>query len=162
LPEEVPEHARLLDRFYIPTRHPNGWDAGNPQDYYSRRIRTMRSVVQERSYGSVKVFWLDSQEALHRLHRAAERLVADRPEVLGIYLFGSLAEGRAVPGSDADVLLLLERSHRRWLDRPLDYGAAFEGVGLPVDLFCYTREEADRTPLPRQALIGSVVLATAG
>ena len=33
--------------------------------------------------------------------------------------FGSLAEGRAVPGSDADVLVLLSHSETRWLDRPL-------------------------------------------
>jgi HEPN domain-containing protein len=33
--DELTEHARMLDRFYIPTRYPNGWDSGSPQDYYS-------------------------------------------------------------------------------------------------------------------------------
>ncbi|NOX54145.1 MAG: HEPN domain-containing protein [Planctomycetes bacterium] len=27
--------ARLLDRFYIPARYPNGWSAGTPKDYFS-------------------------------------------------------------------------------------------------------------------------------
>jgi uncharacterized protein len=119
----------------------------------------MPSVVQERSFGSVRVYWLDSQDAVRRLRAAAERLVGARPEVLGVYLFGSLAEGRAVPGSDADVLILLDRSDRRWLDRPLEYGAAFDGVGLPVELFCYTRGEVDRVPLARRAIRDGIPLA---
>ncbi|HXF71173.1 MAG TPA: nucleotidyltransferase domain-containing protein [Actinomycetota bacterium] len=109
----------------------------------------------------MRVFWLDSPEALHRLRAAAERLLAERPEVRSVVLFGSLAEGHAVPGSDADVLLLLDRSERpRWFDRPLDYRRAFEGVGMPVELFCYTREEAGRVPLARRALERGLVLAT--
>jgi predicted nucleotidyltransferase len=108
----------------------------------------------------VRVFWLDSGEAVVRLRRAASQLLADRPEVSRVVLFGSLAEVRAVPKSDADVLLILERSDRaRWFDRPLDYWTALEGVGLPVELFCYTREEAERVPLARRALERGLVLA---
>jgi len=43
--EELPPHvettpeladcARILDRFYIPTRYPNGFDYGKPADYYT-------------------------------------------------------------------------------------------------------------------------------
>jgi HEPN domain-containing protein len=35
-PEVAPlrEAAIVLDRFYIPTRYPNGFDAGAPQDYF--------------------------------------------------------------------------------------------------------------------------------
>jgi len=83
----------------------------------------------------------------------------DRAEIRSIRLFGSLAEGRAVPGSDADVLILLERSERRWIDRPLDYIGYFEGVGMPVELFCYTTEEAERTPLAARALESGTPLA---
>jgi predicted nucleotidyltransferase len=119
----------------------------------------MPSVVQERSFGSVRVYWLDSQEAIRRLRVAAERLIAEHPEVLGVHLFGSLAEGRAIPRSDADVLVLLDHSDRRWLDRPLDYGAAFDGIGLPVELFCYTRAEVDLVPLAGRALTDGVPLA---
>lgn len=119
----------------------------------------MRSVIRTRSFGSAKVFWLDRDEALRRLHDAAGRVLAERPDVLAIHLFGSLADGRAVPGSDADVLILLERSERRWIDRPLDYIGYFEGVGMPVELFCYTTEEADRTPLAARALEHGTLLA---
>jgi predicted nucleotidyltransferase len=116
-------------------------------------------VIRTRSFGSAKVFWLDRDEALRRLHEAAERAIRDRAEIRSIRLFGSLAEDRAVPGSDADVLILLERSERRWIDRPLDFIGYFEGVGMPVELFCYTEQEAKRTPLARRALEHGLPLA---
>jgi HEPN domain-containing protein len=34
--EAVYEQAALLDRFYIPTRYPNGLPAGVPHDYFSQ------------------------------------------------------------------------------------------------------------------------------
>ena len=33
-PEEILQAARTLDRYYIPTRYPNGFDRGAPMDYY--------------------------------------------------------------------------------------------------------------------------------
>jgi predicted nucleotidyltransferase len=111
--------------------------------------------VQKRSYGSVTVFWLDRSRAVSLLEEAARELGADRPEVLYVGLFGSLAEGRAIPGSDADLLLVLSQSERRFLDRPLDYSPFFSDVGLGVDLFCYLREEIGEVPFARRALASS-------
>ncbi len=118
----------------------------------------MPSVVQRRSYGSVTVFWLDRDEALRRVRAAAERLGRERPEVRFVGLFGSLARGTAVPGSDADVILVVGRSDERFIDRPLRYLPYFDDVGLGVDLFCYTPEEVPRAPLARQALAEAVPL----
>lgn len=119
----------------------------------------MRSVVQSRSYGSVKVFWLDRTEALRRLAEAARTLVAERPDVAAVYLFGSLPDGRAVPGSDADLLILLEHSDLRWLDRPVEFQRHFSDIGVPVELFCYTRAEAERTPFAQSAIARGTLLA---
>ena len=33
--EELVDCGRTLDRFYIPTRYPNGFDDGKPADYYT-------------------------------------------------------------------------------------------------------------------------------
>jgi len=33
VPEEILNSGRYLDRFYIPTRYPNGWPAGAPFEY---------------------------------------------------------------------------------------------------------------------------------
>ena len=35
LPEEIAEFARRLDKFYIPTRYPNGLPEGAPGEFYS-------------------------------------------------------------------------------------------------------------------------------
>jgi len=35
LPEEIAESARRLDKFYIPTRYPNGLPEGAPGEFYS-------------------------------------------------------------------------------------------------------------------------------
>ncbi|MBW2039122.1 MAG: HEPN domain-containing protein [Deltaproteobacteria bacterium] len=29
--------ARILDKYYIPTRYPNGFDSGSPYEYFTRR-----------------------------------------------------------------------------------------------------------------------------
>lgn len=33
--ESLINYARVLDKFYIPTRYPNGFDYGAPTDYYT-------------------------------------------------------------------------------------------------------------------------------
>jgi len=30
------DYARVLDKYYIPTRYPNGFDSGAPTDFYTR------------------------------------------------------------------------------------------------------------------------------
>jgi len=67
--------------------------------------------------------WLERDEVLLRLRERARGLVAARADVAGVSLFGSLAEGRAVRGSDADVLVLLAHSETRWLG--VRWGAAW-------------------------------------
>lgn len=36
VPRELIDQARILDRFYIPTRYPNTFDHGKPADYYTQ------------------------------------------------------------------------------------------------------------------------------
>jgi len=33
--EALVDYARILDKFYIPTRYPNGFDSGAPTDFYT-------------------------------------------------------------------------------------------------------------------------------
>ena len=37
LPEELSDSAKSLDKHYLQTRYPNGFDAGAPTDYYTER-----------------------------------------------------------------------------------------------------------------------------
>ena len=63
------------------------------------------------------------------------------PEVERAVLFGSLQRGDAVPGSDADVLAVVAATGLPFPERAAAYRP--EGVGVPVDLFVYTRAELE-------------------
>jgi predicted nucleotidyltransferase len=71
--------------------------------------------------------------------RLSQGLGAER-----IYLFGSQAEGRASPGSDYDLLVVVPRSdlprHRR---EAISYDLLW-GLSTPVDVIVLTRSEFNR------------------
>ncbi|MFN4231983.1 nucleotidyltransferase domain-containing protein [Thermus sp.] len=73
------------------------------------------------------------------------------------YLFGSWATGRALPGSDVDLLLIYEGPAREDLHRLA--WKAFKG--LPVELHAYTEEEARALePLLGRMLAQAIPLLT--
>lgn len=67
-----------------------------------------------------------------------------------VVLFGSLARGDAVPGSDADVLVVLTEESPLALRHPLDryeeIKAALPPIGMPVDAFPLTERELAKSP----------------
>ena len=63
------------------------------------------------------------------------------PEIERAVLFGSLQRGDAVPGSDADVLVVVATTDLPFSERAAVYRPA--GVGVPVDLFVYTSAELE-------------------
>lgn len=111
--------------------------------------------MQKSSSSSVKVFWLDRDEAVRRIRDAVEVLTAERPEIESAVLFGSLARGDAVPGSDADLVLVLSECALPWRDRSAHYRLG--NVGMPVDLFAYTRSEFDRMRESGNAFIARIL-----
>jgi len=90
---------------------------------------------------SVRVTFLDRAAALKQVKEAVRALAQRRPEIERVILFGSLATGRAVPGSDADLLVLLTHSHHPFLARIPLYRP--EGCQIPVDVFPYTQTERE-------------------
>jgi predicted nucleotidyltransferase len=118
----------------------------------------MPSMVREESYNSVKVFWLEADRVIVRLRRRAEALVREN-KARRIVLFGSLAEGRAVPGSDADLLIVVDDDTRPLKERVAEYLGYFSDIGIPVDVFPYTVAEL-ATPVARNALDRGIVLAS--
>jgi hypothetical protein len=80
-----------------------GFPGGSRPTTSSGRMQTMQSVVRKESFGSVTVFWLDTDLVHERRWRGWQ----SDPNVLRVILFGSFAEGRAVPGSDLDVMIVL-------------------------------------------------------
>ena len=124
----------------------------------------VRLATPAKSSASVKVFWLDRPHLIERLKSAAQALIEQHPEIEQIVLFGSLARGDAVPGSDADLLIVVSHSAEPFLGRAVRYRPA--GVGVGVDVVAYTREElaallAAGNAFVRQALRDGMVLAPA-
>jgi predicted nucleotidyltransferase len=111
----------------------------------------------------VSVTYLDGGAAIQRLDELARALIDSRSDVQTVYLFGSLAQGRHVPGSDADLLIVLTEDHRRFVDRVPEFLRAFLDAPLAVDVFPYTVQElADKQQegnlFVRQALEEGILL----
>ena len=116
----------------------------------------VRSAVLEKSFGSVKTFWLDKDYIRHQLGTAANALKSDR-NVLRIVLFGSFAQDRAVPGSDVDILIVLQSDCRRFIDRIPEYLDAFSEIGIGVDVFPFTVKELDNPVVVNAMATGKVL-----
>jgi len=101
---------------------------------------------------SAKVVFLDKDKILPQLFTAAKRLRVD-PNVVDVRLFGSLSKGDYVPGSDADVLIVLKNDARRMIDRIPEYLNYFMNVELPVDVFPYTENEVQKMQEESNGLI---------
>lgn len=86
---------------------------------------------------------LDIDDIIRKLKESAYVLTKANNDVSEIYLFGSLAKSEAVPGSDADILVILKRSDKRIIDRAVDFMDYFRNVGMGVDILCYTEKEID-------------------
>jgi uncharacterized protein len=91
----------------------------------------------------VRVFRLDQAGVLTRLRQAARRLVQHRPEVVEVWLFGSLGRQQAMPGSDADLLIVVRDGAGPFLERPQALAPYFEGIGVGRDLLVYTESELE-------------------
>ncbi len=119
----------------------------------------MPSFVQKRSYGSVRVFWLDRVGLVEALEGKAREAIERFPEVLQVILFGSLARGDATPRSDADLIFVV-REAGPFLQRSGKYLPLFEDLDFPIDLLVYTEDELERVALAKRALREGRVLAS--
>ena len=97
--------------------------------------------MPDKSSSSVKITYFDRERALREVRQGAQRLYRRYPEIEAIYLFGSLATGGAVPGSDADLLIVLRGSELKFFDRMPRYQP--DGVSIDVDVFPYSQHELD-------------------
>ncbi len=97
--------------------------------------------MPERSSNSVKVVFADKNKVLHELADYT-RKVKRRPDVKKVGLFGSYATEAFGPASDVDLLIILRRSRKRFLDRIPDYLP--ENLSVGCDVFPYTDDEINK------------------
>ena len=95
-------------------------------------------MMQSKSFGSVRVYEPDVQAVAGAIDALTEHLSAFR-EVIAVYLIGSYDRGDFGPFSDVDVVVIVETSTGRFIDRSEKYLPA--RFPVPLDLFVYTRSE---------------------
>ena len=99
----------------------------------------MPSPTPKPSSNSVVVKSVDYAAVRREMDGYARRLLATRPDVEEIIVFGSFEKGNYAPGSDLDVFIILTRSDRPVRERiPELLPGPFP---VPTDIFPYTREE---------------------
>jgi len=96
--------------------------------------------------------FIDREQVLRELEALAARARRERPDIRRIVLFGSLAKNTYTASSDADLLVILERSDQRFLDRVPEFQRPFVEASVPVEVFPCTEAEARSVSLARTAL----------
>jgi predicted nucleotidyltransferase len=104
----------------------------------------------------VKIFSLDREGIREALRRHVDARYRADPNAVAVYLFGSFARGTAVPGSDLDLLVVVERDPRPPRDRLPDHLPGAFPVG--VDVIVWTRAEMEER-LARRDRLARAVLA---
>ena len=97
-----------------------------------------------RSLSSSVLTWPDARNVDQAVRRWAEGVVTAHPEVIRIGYFGSYARGDWGPGSDLDILLIVEGSDEPFERRAAQWDAT--GLPVPVELLVYTKAEWERLP----------------
>lgn len=92
-----------------------------------------------RSSNSPVLKWPDRKAVEAAVRILAERLSEQHPELMRLGYFGSYARGDWGVGSDVDLVAIVKRSSKPFVERALD----FDLRGLPVggELLVYTEEE---------------------
>jgi predicted nucleotidyltransferase len=95
-------------------------------------------------FPSSKPIFVDTEKIIAEIRKLALKLVKKNSKVREVYLFGSYAEGQALPRSDADVLIVLSEDSRRVIDRLDEFILEFIDAPVPVDVLVYTKKEIEK------------------
>jgi 5-formyltetrahydrofolate cyclo-ligase len=97
--------------------------------------------MPRRSSGTVRVFSVDRDRVREALAALVRERFAPDANVVAVHLFGSFSRGDAAPGSDVDLLVVLDRDERPPHERIPDYLPGAFPVG--VDVIPWTRTELE-------------------
>lgn len=79
-----------------------------------------------------------------------------KKKVCKAFLFGSWAKDNYSPYSDLDILIIIESSNKKMRDRLPDFLPEHAPVG--VDVFVYTKEEAERSSFVKKVIKEAIPL----
>lgn len=92
-----------------------------------------------RSLSSSVLRWPDATRVDRAVRRWAQRAVATRSDVLQVGYFGSYARGDWGPGSDLDVIVIVQGSPEPFQARAARWDAT--ELPVPADVLVYTKDE---------------------
>ncbi len=92
-----------------------------------------------RSLSSSVLRWPDARAVRDALRAWAERAAGAHPELCSVGLFGSYARGDWGVGSDADVLIVVDRAQRPFVERARDWDLS--PLPVPADVLVYDPAE---------------------
>jgi len=118
----------------------------------------MPEIVQKKSYGSVKVFWLNRDVLINELKESASLCAKTNKNVKKIILIGSVAKNRATPFSDVDIIIIVDKKYSNSLQCPAYYSNFFDNIPLDVEIFVYSEKEFKISPFYTIALREGKVL----
>ena len=105
---------------------------------------------------SVRIKYFNGPKIIEELTSIAKDIGKKNNNILGIYLFGSLCEKTYMPGSDADILIILRKDPRRIINRTTKYLKCFLNASVAVDIFPYTKNEFDKMMLEGNVFINHI------
>lgn len=109
VPSDIVDCARELDQVYVTARYPNGFVSGAPADYFTAKTSEHYSGMHRESLNFAEVRFVDRKKVLEDLHFAAREAMSRRPEILKVFLFGSLVRGNWTADSDADLIVVVRK-----------------------------------------------------
>lgn len=99
-----------------------------------------------KSWSGAEVRFLDYDQTLRHLHEAAARAKAERPEIVKVLLFGSLADGTWTASSDADLIVVVRKELAGFSTRA-PYHLFAEGIATESLVYSEAEfEELSRDP----------------
>jgi predicted nucleotidyltransferase len=98
--------------------------------------------MRQKSSSSVRVFFADKDKILLQVKQYSKKLKRNHPEVEKVGLFGSYVTDEYGPASDVDLLIVLQNSSKRFIDRIPDFLPS--DIQVSCDCFPYTVDEINR------------------
>ena len=115
-----------------------------------RTVRTFLNMRDE-SWSSVEVRFIDLDQVIRDLRNAAHEARRVHPEVVKIYLFGSLVKGNWTADSDADLIVVVRKEFPDLVRSRSAYQIFTSSI--PTDTLVYSEREFEQLQADPSSLV---------